>query len=122
MYCILKKDIIKCFKIKTNKGTIIMKKEEFIELIRENKEMIESGKNSKCTCHVVKCKWHGNCYECVMMHRVAQDHLPNCMKPIVKKQIAELAAKLEMHLVDNEPTPDEYWNAVDFLFSEKEKY
>ena len=98
-----------------------MKKEEFIELIRENKEMIKSNRHSGCTCHVIKCKWHGNCYECVMMHRVAQDHLPNCMKPIVKKQITELARKLEMHLVDNEPVPDEYWDAVDFLFSEEKK-
>ena len=39
-----------------------------------------------------------------------------------KKQIAELVAKIEMHLVDNKPTPYEYWNAVDFLFSEEEKY
>lgn len=97
-----------------------MEKEEFIDLIKSELDMIKSGKYADCPCPVIKCKWHGNCYECVMMHRVHQNHLPNCLKPVIEKKVAELAKNLEMHLVEDEQVPDEYWDSVDYLFENKD--
>ncbi|MCL4384786.1 MAG: hypothetical protein M1479_09335 [Actinobacteria bacterium] len=96
-----------------------MEKREFIDLIKGELEMINSGEHADCTCPVIKCKWHGNCYECVMMHRVHQKHLPNCLKPILDKKVMELAKTLEMHLVSDEEIPDEYWDSVNYLFDSK---
>lgn len=36
-----------------------------------------------CSCKA-DCIYHGRCLECVAIHRGHQDHLPNCLKPIVK--------------------------------------
>ena len=33
------------------------------------------------------CPHHGNCYECVIIHRGHGDHLPYCMWDIVNKKI-----------------------------------
>src|SRR5665647_3966507 len=97
----------------------MMEKEEFVELIQQEREMIKSGKYSECTCPSLKCKWHGDCYECVMMHRVHQKHLPDCLKPVLKNKLSEIAAKLEMHLVPDERVPDEYWDYLDKVCPEK---
>ena len=34
---------------------------------------------------------HGNCKECVAIHRAHQEHVPNCMRPIINKKIAVLS-------------------------------
>ena len=79
-----------------------MDKEECVELIVKEREMIKSGKYSEYSCPSLKCKWHGNCYECVMMHKVHKKHLPSCLKPVIENQIKQLASKLEMHLFRDE--------------------
>jgi hypothetical protein len=43
-----------------------------------------------CSCPEA-CPHHGNCYECVILHRGHGDHLPYCMWGIVNKKIASLS-------------------------------
>lgn len=89
-----------------------MKKEEYVELIKELRQMIKSGKYAECTCPKKKCEWHGKCFECVMIHRVYQDHVPNCLQPILQNKIKELAKTAELIVTPKEKTPDEYWDYV----------
>jgi hypothetical protein len=53
-----------------------------------------------CSCHVA-CKYHGNCKECVAIHRAHQEHVPNCMRPLVNNKIKQLS-ELTEHSIKNE--------------------
>lgn len=70
-------------------------KQEFLKQVREN------GDHCSCT---EACPHHGNCFECVTLHRGHQDHLPFCMWEIVNKKIAEIS-----------------WLTEDSYFKDKEK-
>jgi len=47
-----------------------------------------------CSC-TAKCPHHGNCADCVVIHRGHQDHLPNCFHPMVNRRVAALSALTE---------------------------
>ena len=89
-----------------------MEKEQFVDVVKNLRAMIKSGEHSKCTCPKVKCEWHGNCYECVLIHRVNKDHVPNCLQPILENKIREIAKAAELLVVTKEKTPGEYWDYV----------
>ncbi len=46
------------------------------------------------------CRYHGNCKECVAIHRAHQEHVPNCMRPIINKKIAVLSELTEHTYAD----------------------
>ena len=50
-----------------------------------------------CSCQVA-CQYHGNCKECVAIHRGHQDHVPNCMRIMLNKKI-KLLSELTEHTV-----------------------
>ena len=56
-----------------------------------------------CSCQKA-CRYHGNCKECVAIHRAHQEHLPNCMRPIVNKKLIILS-ELTEHTIANEIEP-----------------
>jgi len=47
-------------------------------------EILAIPKNLSCTCSVTDCEWHGNCRDCVALHRyyatVGDYMIPNCLK------------------------------------------
>mgnify|MGYP000826430150 FL=1 len=47
------------------------------------------------------CRYHGNCKECVAIHRAHQEHVPNCMRPIINAKI-KLLSELTEHTIANE--------------------
>jgi hypothetical protein len=47
-----------------------------------------------CSC-TVKCPHHGNCADCVVIHRGHQDHLPNCFHPMVNRRIRAVSELTE---------------------------
>ena len=47
------------------------------------------------------CRYHGNCKECVAIHRAHQEHVPNCMRPIFNANI-KLLSELTEHTIANE--------------------
>ena len=55
--------------------------EEFASEFRE-----EYKNKDHCSC-TVACRYHGNCTECVAIHRAHQDHLPNCFQTMVNAKI-----------------------------------
>ena len=44
---------------------------------------------------------HGNCKECVAIHRAHQEHVPNCMRPLINKKL-KLMSELTEHTLANE--------------------
>ena len=53
-----------------------------------------------CPCKKA-CRYHGNCKECVAIHRAHQEHVPNCMRPIINAKI-KLLSELTEHTIANE--------------------
>lgn len=72
--------------------------EEFASAFR-----IEYQNKDHCPCLKV-CRYHGNCKECVAIHRAHQEHVPNCMRPILNQKIC-LLSELTEHTITNEITP-----------------
>lgn len=97
-----------------------MDKEQFAESIKDCREKINSGKYDKCACPELKCEWHGKCRECVMLHRAYQDHVPNCLKPIFRNKIKDLAEAIEFEITPKKRTPDEYWDYVEKNYPSEE--
>ena len=57
-------------------------KQEFLKQVRES--------GDHCPCQE-KCPHHGNCFECVTLHRGHRDHLPMCMWDMLNERIAALS-------------------------------
>ena len=55
-----------------------------------------------CPCKEASCKHHGNCFECVTIHRGHRDHLPMCMWDMVNERLHGLSRMTECTLKDYE--------------------
>ncbi len=67
--------------------------EEFASRFRE----AYAGKDH-CPC-TKACRYHGNCKECVAIHRAHQEHVPFCMRQMVNEKIKALS-ELTEHTFD----------------------
>ena len=47
-----------------------------------------------CSCNE-KCKYHGHCIECIIIHRGHGDHLPNCLRNMVNAKLEGLSSLTE---------------------------
>lgn len=63
--------------------------EEFAAEFRE-----EYKDKDHCPC-VKACRYHGNCKECVAIHRAHQEHVPNCMRPLLNNKFKALSELTE---------------------------
>lgn len=70
--------------------------EEFASEFRE-----EYKDKDHCSCEE-DCRYHGNCKECVTIHRAHQEHVPNCMRPLINKKI-KILSELTEHTIEIEP-------------------
>ena len=52
----------------------------------------EYADKDHCPCRKA-CRYHGNCKECVAIHRAHQEHVPNCMRPMLNKKIKALSGR-----------------------------
>ena len=83
-----------------------MNKREYVTAGEACRELIRSGKHTRCTCAHVQCEWHGKCFECVMIHRVRGQHVPQCLQPILRKTIKELAGIAELDTIEARPSKE----------------
>ncbi|MCM1174441.1 MAG: LPS biosynthesis protein [Blautia sp.] len=60
----------------------------------------EYREKDHCPCKKA-CRYHGNCKECVAIHRAHQEHVPNCMRPILNAKI-KLLSELTEHTIADE--------------------
>ena len=75
--------------------------EEFAAEFRE-----EYRNKDHCPCKKA-CRYHGNCKECVAIHRAHQEHVPNCMRPLINKKIKQLSELTEHSIADEIEAPKE---------------
>lgn len=68
--------------------------EEFVKAFRE-----EYDKKDHCSC-TKDCQYHGRCKECVAIHRAHQEHVPNCMRPIINARLRLLSEITEHTIVE----------------------
>ena len=61
-------------------------KQEFLRQVREA--------GDHCPCQEA-CPHHGNCFECVTLHRGHRDHLPMCMWDMVNERLHQLSRLTE---------------------------
>ena len=71
--------------------------EEFASAFRA-----EYQNKDHCPCQKA-CRSHGNCKECVVIHRAHGEHVPNCMRPMLNQKI-RLLSELTEHTLANEIT------------------
>lgn len=72
-----------------NKKRGLKLQEEFASQFRE-----EYKNKDHCPC-TTACRYHGNCKECVAIHRAHQEHVPFCMRPIIFNKLKELSELTE---------------------------
>lgn len=96
-------------------------KEEYYELVKQNRELSKDPKITKCTCPNTLCDWHGKCKECVALHRYHNDHIPVCLQPIISEKLKDLLNVVEMAATKKEGTPIEYRCYVKECDKEKER-
>ena len=70
-------------------------KQEFLKQVRES--------GDHCPCQE-KCPHHGNCFECVTLHRGHRDHLPMCMWDMLNERIAALSHMTEGDVYKRQPS------------------
>lgn len=56
-----------------------------------------------CPCLKKNCQYFGNCVECVGIHRRGKSHLPQCMQPLIRDLVEELARKVEFNVSEGRP-------------------
>ncbi len=62
-----------------------------------------------CPCTQVRCHRHGNCVECIRVHRTRQEHIPECLQDMFRERIQGLAGLVEFGIRDLRRTPA-YWD------------
>ena len=60
-----------------------------------------------CPCEVLTCELRGHCVECVAGHRRNGHHLPECLQPLLRDLVEQLAAKVEYGVVERRPKPQQ---------------
>ena len=80
---------------KGNRQEGLRLQEQFAAAFREEYKDKDHGPCKKA------CRYHGNCKECVAIHRAHQEHVPNCMRPIINAKI-KLLSELTEHTIANE--------------------
>lgn len=75
--------------------------EEFASAFRE-----EHREKDHCPCQKA-CRYHGNCKECVAIHRAHQEHVPNCLRPMLNRKIRALSELTEHTLAREIEPPQE---------------
>lgn len=83
---------------KGNRQEGLRLQEEFASQFRE-----EYKDKDHCPCRKA-CRYHGNCKECVAIHRAHQEHVPNCMRPLINAKLKALS-ELTEHTIANEIQP-----------------
>ncbi len=74
---------------KGNRQEGLRLQEEFAAEFRE-----EYREKDHCPCKKA-CRYHGNCKECVAIHRAHQEHVPNCMRPVINAKLKILSELTE---------------------------
>lgn len=87
--------------------------EEFAAAFRE-----EYKEKDHCPCQSA-CRYHGNCKECVAIHRAHEEHVPKCMRNMLNKKIKMLSELTEHTLAREIEAPKESKRTGSFYTGEE---
>ena len=87
-------------------------KEEYYDLVLQNRKLAADPEITKCSCPNTLCDWHGKCKECVALHRYHKDHIPVCLHPIIDDKLNAFANVVEKVTATKEGTLIEYRHYV----------
>lgn len=93
----IEKEAMKHFHLGNRKKGLEIQ-ERFVAEFRE-----EYKSKDHCPCKKA-CRYHGNCKECVAIHRAHREHVPNCLRPMLNDKIKALS-ELTEHTLANEIEP-----------------
>lgn len=96
-------------------------KGEFVDHIQKLRAVLATDSNIKCSCPTVKCEWHGDCYNCVRIHRHAGDVIPKCLQFVLKDVAKKIARAVESTVETEEQEPSEYWDYLKENYPAEEK-
>jgi hypothetical protein len=68
-----------------------------LRMQREFLEEVKASGQDYCSC-TAKCAYHGNCVDCVIIHRGHADHLPECFRSMVNRRIMGISGLTEHSL------------------------
>ncbi len=74
-----------------------------------------------CPCVQKRCPLRGNCVVCVRSHRTHREHLPECMLPIFRDLVTQMAKKVELDVSEARPKPEFWDNLPQETWDELEK-
>lgn len=83
---------------KGNRDEGLKLQEEFAAEFRN-----EYAEKDHCPCQKA-CRYHGNCKECIAIHRAHGEHVPNCLRPMLNAKLKFLSGLTE-HTLANEIEP-----------------
>jgi hypothetical protein len=85
--------------------------EDFMKRVRKETATprLARGTVDDCPCTQIRCHRHGNCVECIRVHRTRQEHIPECLQEMFRSRVRELAALVEYGVRDLRRTPA-YWD------------
>jgi len=84
-------------------------KEQYAEQLKQLKARLDAGECDQCPCPKTKCYWHGNCRDCVRIHRINGNHVPHCLQFILAEHVQALAAAAELQTSPTPLRPDEHY-------------
>jgi hypothetical protein len=90
----------------------MMAKEQYYELVKEIRSILDNPDNLKCSCPNFKCEWHDDCRKCVAQHRYFKNHIPSCLQAVFNDKVKGMIQIFEMTAREKEKTPKEYWDYV----------
>ena len=79
---------------------------EAFEMKMEFLRQVKESGIDHCSCKE-PCPHHGNCYECVIIHRGHRDHLPFCFWDMINEKLYGLSRMTEGSLSDYTPEKNE---------------
>jgi len=85
-------------------------KDEFVEIVKQIREVIASDECIECSCPNIRCELHGDCYNCVRVYRYFAHHVPRCLQFVIDKKVASISQTIEKELGKRSKTPDEYYD------------
>lgn len=77
-------------------------KKEAFEMRMEFLKQIKDSGIDHCPC-MEACPHHGNCYECVVIHRGHRDHLPYCFWDMMNEKLYGMSRMTEGSLSNYSP-------------------
>ena len=92
------------------------------ELISKVRAMLAMEQDSSCPCTMTECEWHGQCYECVRIHRCFADRVPACLQTLgLNRGRPQAQATKKLTKVRQAKLIDAYWEQIRKMTAQAER-